>query len=178
MILTIELIEKTENTYENVHKINVAFTSEKQTPSKFLAQQTCSNPYLSSPHWVGQGCNKLGQCTEYFCGVHSVKQVLAKFGIDKYDEYTLAKYAGTDTSGTSHEGIEKAFATVAKKEGIKLTVEWHNFSSLGSSVSERFKAIGKKICKDNVDVIIHNLYRNTWGHYETVRTIDVSSEEV
>jgi hypothetical protein len=178
LILTKELIEKTENTYENVHKINVAFTSEKQTPSKFLAQQTCSNPYLSSPHWVGQGCNKLGQCTEYFCGVHSVKQVLAKFGIDKYDEYTLAKYAGTDTSGTSHEGIEKAFATVAKKEGIKLTVEWHNFSSLGSSVSERFKAIGKKICKDNVDVIIHNLYRNTWGHYETVRTIDVSSEEI
>ena len=177
IILTKELIEKTEK-YSKVNKIKEILTSEKQTPSKFLSQETCSNPYISSPHWVGEGCNKLGQCTEYFCGVHSVKQVLAKFGIDDYDEYTLAEYAGTDTSGTSHEGIEQAFATVSSKEGISISVEWQNFSSLGSSVSERFKAIAKKICNDNVDVIIHNLYRNTWGHYETVRTIDVANEEV
>ena len=178
LTLTKELIEETENEYREIIKNEENLTSENQTPLKFSASDTCSNPYVSTPHWVGQGCNKLGQCTEYYCGVHSVKQVLSKFGIDKYDEHTLAKYAGTTTSGTSHEGIENAFKKVNKKEGTTFRVEWHNFSSLGSSVSERFKAIAKKICGKNVDVIIHNLYRNKWGHYETVRTIDVSNKKV
>ena len=179
IILTKELIEETENKYYKINKIEGKLTSEKQTAStRFLAQDTCVDPYLSTPHWVGEGCNKLGQCTEYFCGVHSVKQVLSKFGIDNYDEYTLAEYAGTTTDGTSHEGIEAAFATVGSKEKINFRVEWNSFNSLGESNSERFKTIAEIICHDNVDVIIHNLYRNTWGHYETVRTIDVANEQV
>ena len=36
------------NSFTNVNKIKVAFKSEKQTPSKFLAEETCSNPYISS----------------------------------------------------------------------------------------------------------------------------------
>ena len=146
--------------------------------SKFLSSSTCTNPFISQPHWVEQGCNKLGQCTEYFCGVHSVKQVLAKFNIDKYDEYTLAKYAGTTSEGTSHEGIEKAFKKINQLEGTNFKIEWHNFSSFGSTTYARFKALALKICKQNVDVIIHNLYRNKWGHYETIRTIDLDARKV
>ena len=179
VILSNELIEKTENQYYKINEIKEKIPSEKQSYSRFLAEDTCGGPYISTPHWVGEGCNQLGQCTEYFCGVHSVKQVLAKFGIDNYDEYTLAEYAGTTPDdGTSHEGIEAAFATVGSKEGVNFRVEWNSFGALGDTNAERFKAIGEIICHDNVDVIIHNLYRNTWGHYETVRTIDVDNEQV
>ena len=178
LTLTKELVDDTENEYGEINKNEVNLKSEMQTRLKFMASDTCSNPYISTPHSYEKGCNKLGQCTEYFCGIHAVKQVLFKFGITKYDEYTLAKYAGTSRSGTGHEGIEKAFKIVSKREGINLRIEWHNFSSLGSSISERFKTIGKKICNKNVDVIIHNLYRNKWGHYETIKTIDVSKQKV
>ena len=36
LILTKELIEKTENTYENVHKINVAFHQKNKHLQNFL----------------------------------------------------------------------------------------------------------------------------------------------
>ena len=178
LILTKELVDETEKEYREINKKEENSKSKFPTLFNFRELNTCSSPYISAPHSLGQGCNKLGQCTQTFCAVHSLKQVLFKFGITKYNEYTLAKYAGTTGSGTSHEGIEKALKMVSKKEGIKLRIEWHTFSSLGSSISERFKAIGKKICNKNVDVIIHNLYRNKWGHYETIQTIDMSKNSV
>ena len=91
-------------------------------------KDTCEDPYISNPHWVREGCNHLGQCTEYFSGPHAVKQVLAKFGIYKYDEYTLAEYAGTTPDkGTSQYGIEAVFKTVGSKEGINFSIFWQNF---------------------------------------------------
>ena len=62
-------------------EIKEKIPSKKQTYSSFLAED-CDGPYISNPHWVGEGCNNLGQCIEYFSGPHAVKQVLAKFGID------------------------------------------------------------------------------------------------
>ena len=108
-----------------------------------------------------------------------VKQVLAKFEIDNYDEYTLAEYAGTNPEdGTSQKGIDDAFKTVGSKEGVKFTIFWESFSGLGETNAERFKKIGELICQEPVDVIIQSLYKGDWRHYETVRTIDVANEQV
>lgn len=131
--------------------------------------------YHSGPHWVGNGCNKKGQCTGYFCALCALRQQLCKQGIDKYTQGMLAGYAGTTTAGTSHLGIETAVATVARKEGIKIKVEWKNFSDLGSTVKERFRALGELLKEPKKGVILHTLYKNRFGHYETVQEINTNN---
>ena len=82
---------------------------------------------------------------------------------------------GTTSAGTSHYGIETGVATVARKEGINLKVEWKNFSDLGSSKVERFKALAKIFSDKNKGVILHSLYQNKYGHYEVLRTINTNN---
>lgn len=134
--------------------------------------------YASSPHFVSSGCNKLGQCTPYYCGVHSLRQVLCKFGIEDYKESTLAGWAGTTTAGTSHGGINTAIKKVNSKKGTNIVITWKNFSDFGSTTNERFKNLGKEISKSNTDAIIHNLYRNKYGHYEVIKSIDTKNNIV
>lgn len=131
--------------------------------------------YHSGPHWVGNGCNKKGQCTGYYCALCALRQQLCKQGIDKYTQGMLAGYAGTTTSGTSHLGIETAVATVARKEGIKIKVEWKNFSDLGSTIKERFKALGELLKNKKKGIILHTLYKNRFGHYETAQEINTNN---
>ena len=146
-------------------------TTTTSTTTKSTAK---NGVYTSSPHWTGKGCNKLGQCTAYYCGVHSIRQCNAKQDIDAYTEATLAGYAGTTRNGTGHGGIETAIATVARKEGIKISVTWKNFSDLGSNRTERWKKLGELISTQNTGVIIHNLYRNQYGHYEVLKDINMN----
>ena len=123
LTFTKELIDDIENEYGEINKNKENLTSEIQTLLKFIAWDTYSNPYISTHHSNGQGCNKLVQWTVFFCGVHSVKQVLFKFGITKYNEYKLAKYAETITFRTSHEEIEQDFKIVNKREGTNFRIE-------------------------------------------------------
>ena len=142
-------------------------------------QSTSSNSnlevYNNSPHYLNTGCNNLGQCTSYYCGVHSIHQVLRKFGITKYSESKLAAWAGTTTAGTDHQGINTA---ISKASGGSLKTKWINFSSLGKDTNSRFKALGKLISKSNTDCIIHNFYRLKYGHYETIHKIDHTNKVV
>ena len=108
-----------------------------------------------------------------------MKQQLTKNDLDKmFTQSILAGYAGTTTAGTSHNGINTALATVAKKLGIKLTVKWVNFSDLGSTMKERFEALGKLICQQNVMVILHTLYGMKYGHYESVQEVNMNNQTV
>lgn len=134
--------------------------------------------YHSSPHWTSSGCNKLGQCTGYHCGVHSLRQILAKWGIDSYTEQTLGGWAGTTTAGTSHWGIETALAKVNQKEGTNISITWKNFSDFGSTVSQRWKKIGELISDQNKQAIIHNLYRNQFGHYEVIQEVNINNNNI
>ena len=131
--------------------------------------------YKSSPHYLNTGCNNLGQCTNYYCGVHSVHQVLRKFGITKYNEAKLAGWAGTTTAGTDHQGILTA---ISKASNGTLHAKWINFSSLGANTDDRFKALGKLISKSDTDCILHSKYRLTYGHYETIHQIDTKNRIV
>ena len=131
-------------------------------------KNNCKNPYKSSPHPTKSGCDGMGQNTGYYCACAALQHSLFKFGIN-VSQSKLAKWAGTTTSGTSHEGIRTAVAMVNKKYGVNITVKEVNFSDIG------IKGLAKLICKNNVDVITHVLYRNRWGHYESINEINVKN---
>ncbi|WP_455644820.1 peptidoglycan-binding protein [Methanosphaera sp.] len=166
---------KTNKKEPNFCYINKPTNTQKTT--------TSTTQYNSSPHFTAKGCNKLGQCTPYYCGVHSLRQVLCKFGIEDYTEKTLAGYAGTTTNGTSHQGINTAVAKVNKNKGTNISITWKNFSDFGNTTTERFKKLGELIQNSNKDVIIHNKYRatnssNGYGHYEVVKSINIKNNTV
>ncbi|MCQ2821751.1 MAG: hypothetical protein MJ252_31215 [archaeon] len=170
---TKELLDQIEREFphEGMTFIKPPFAKEK--PS--LGQ--CTNPYISQPHWIGQGCNKLGQCTGWFCGPHSMHQVLTKFDIEDWDEYALASMAGTtEEYGTDHDGMVAAFQKIKQRKGVNINLQWTSFTSYGSTTAERFANIAKIICQPNKDVIFHSQYRRRSGHYEVVRTIDVNTQ--
>ena len=128
----------------------------------------CVNPYKSSPHPTRKGCDAMGQNTGYFCGVCALQHSLFKFGIN-VGQSQLAKWAGTTSSGTSHSGIRTAVAMVNKKYNVNISVDEKSFSDLG------IVGLVKLICKDNVDVIVHLLYRDRWGHYESINEINTKT---
>lgn len=144
---------------------------------------TCKSPYVSHPHFLNQGAGYLGQITPSTCGPHSLRQALKKFGID-VTEATLASVAGTvEGSGTDHEGINTAIAWVAKKFGVKLNVQWVNFSDLGKNNAERFKKFGEIICDKAKAVITHIGYQcsgecsegTVFGHYEYIDRVNTDT---
>lgn len=153
-------------------------TCKKLNTTIKTASYSSNGVYVSSPHWTGSGCNKLGQCNGYYCGPHSIRQCLAKQDIDNYTEYTIAGYAGTTTSGTGHSGLETAIAKIAKLQGIKIRVEWKNFSELGNSTAERFKKLGELISTQNKSVFIHLLYQYKYGHYEVLKEVNTNNNSV
>ena len=150
-------------------------TKTKKDNTKSTSSNANNEVYTSSPHYTNTGCNNLGQCTSYYCGVHSVHQVLRKFGITKYNENKLAGWAGTTTAGTNHQGILTA---IAKASNGTLQAKWINFSSLGDNTNARFKKLGELISQKDTDCIIHNLYRLKYGHYETIHKIDHTNKTV
>lgn len=131
-------------------------------------KNNCSNPYKSSPHPTKSGCDAMGQNTGYYCGVCALQHSLYKFGIS-VSQSQLAKWAGTTSSGTSHDGIRTAVAQVNKKYNVNITVQEKSFSELGIT------GLAKLICKANVDVIVHLLYRLIWGHYESINEINIKT---
>ncbi|MBQ2652659.1 MAG: hypothetical protein IJF83_03820 [Methanobrevibacter sp.] len=132
-------------------------------------KNNCSNPYKSSPHPTKSGCDAMGQNTGYYCGVCALQHSLFKFGI-YVSQSQLASWAGTTSSGTSHQGIRTAVAMVNKKYNVNITVEEKSFSDLG------LEGLAKLICKDNVDIITHILYRLKWGHYESINEINIKTK--
>lgn len=149
------------------------------TTTKKAAVKSVPGMYVSFPHYIDKGCNRLGQCTPYYCGVHSIHQVLKKFGFSKYSEAQLAKFAGTTTKGTDHNGIAVA---IAKGSDNKLKIKWMNFSDLGKDTNARFKKLGELISVNEgakkADAVIHSYYRNKYGHYETIWKIDIQNKIV
>ena len=173
----------------NYAAINTGVWTKKSTPTKTnnnssSTKNNCTNPYTSSPHYTNQGAGALGQITPYDCGPHCIHQGLKKFGVTNISESELMAYCGTTTSGTSHEGINTGIAKAAKKAGIKIKVEWKNFSDLGKTEAERFKALGELICKKNVFAFCHLWYScagecidddDACGHYEAADKVNIKT---
>lgn len=161
-------------------------TTSTSTTKKVVKKSNCENPYTSSPHYTTEGCNKLGQCTGYYCAPHSIHQAIKKFGITQFTEKQIASWAGTTSSGTGHPGINTAIAKISKESGIKLSVQWKNFSDMGATDKERFENVAKILCKSNIAIIWHILYINGgsgtsgkgFGHYECIDKINTSTNYV
>ena len=161
-------------------------TEASKSTSHTKKTNTCSNPYTSSPNLPE---SERGQNTSYGCANNGEQEALYKLTGKIFKESELAKLSGTTTSGTDHSGINTCIAAIAKKLGIKLTVKWVNFSSLGKTVDERFEALGKIICQKNKALITHIAYMNggeepfnpndVWyGHYEPIQKINVKTKTV
>ena len=150
-------------------------TNKTTTTTTTTTAKNTTGIYTSTPHYTSTGCNKLGQCNAYNCGPHSIKQCNAKMDIDSIHENTIASWAGTTTAGTGHNGLETAVQMIAQKTGKKIKVEWKNFSDLGNTINERFKKLGEIIEQKNKACIIHNLYRNKYGHYEVIKEINTNN---
>ena len=142
--------------------------------SKFLKKShkssvnNCSNPYKSVPHPTRSGCDAMGQNNGYLCACASLQHSLYKFGIN-VSQSQLAKWAGTTSAGTSHNGIRTAVSMVNQKYNVNISVEEKNFSDVG------IIGLAKLICQSNIDVITHLLYRGIWGHYESINEINVKT---
>jgi len=123
-------------------------------------------------HATKQGCDNMGQNTGYYCGPHSLQEVFRNLTGKVVPQSTIARWAGTTTSGTGHAGLETAVAIFNKTYGFKLTVSWKNVSDIGWS------GVKKILDSSNKDIVFHNLYRNQWGHYEVSNSISGSIVEV
>ena len=179
-----------QNTKSNTKNTQKTSSKSTSTNKKTVKKDNCTNPYTSTPHYTTtRGCNKLGQCTPYWCGPHSIHQAIRKFGITSISEKQIAAWAGSTTSGTDHQGINTAIAKISKETGKKLTVQWLYFSDIGKTAEERFEKLGKLICQPNKALITHIKYINGgknpatstnkgFGHYEVLDKINTKTKYV
>lgn len=152
------------------NKVFYPNASNGSSSSKSSSSSTSSNKKYG--HATKSGCDNMGQNTDYYCGVHSLQEVIRNLYGIVVPQSTLASWAGTTTAGTSHQGLETAVAQFNKKYGKNLKIIWKNFSELGWS------GIKKIVNSTNQDCIIHNLYRRNgsfgYGHYEVVNAVNAN----
>ena len=116
-------------------------------------------------HSKKSGCENMGQNNDYYCACHSLQEVFRNLTGVVINQSTIASVCGTTTAGTGHAGMNSCVAWFNKKYGYNLKVEWKNFSELG------WNGIKDIINSNNKDCIIHNNYRDRWGHYETINGV-------
>jgi len=111
------------------------------------------------------GCDDMGQNTDYYCGCHSLQEVFRNLTDIVVDQDTIAEVCGTTYDGTDHDGLNTCVAWFNRTYDKNLSVEWMNFSELG------WDGVRNITNSNNQDCIIHNLYRNQYGHYEVVNWV-------
>lgn len=123
----------------------------------------------------------VGQLTGYWCGPCSLRHCIYNLtGVD-IPQKTLAGWAGTTTSGSSHTGLATALKKANSKYGLKLSMKWYNFSDFGG-----WSKIKQETDKVNKSIFCHIGYYNggecngkgPFGHYESVRTINVDKNTI
>lgn len=138
-------------------------TSSSKSPSKSTTPTTSTNKKYG--HATKSGCDNMGQNNGYFCACHSLQEVIRNLYNIVVPQSTLASWMGTTSAGTSHSGIESGVAQFNRKYGKNLKINWYNFSDLG------WNGIKNIVNSTNKDCIIHNLYRDQYGHYEVVNNV-------
>jgi len=141
----------------------------KNTSSKSSSSSKTSNTSTSTNkkygHATKSGCDNMGQNTGYYCACHSLQEIFRNLYNIVVPQSTIASWCGTTSAGTSHNGIKTGVAAFNKKYGKKLQITEKSFTDLG------WNGIKKIVESKNQDCIIHNLYRNQWGHYEVVNNV-------
>ena len=157
---------KTRDYTYNMAKILVYYYTHKDT---YPAYNTINTNVWKKPvtvrkysHAEKHGCDNMGQNNGYYCGCHSVQEIVRNLTNIVVPQWQIAEWAGTTTDGSDHWGLETAIAQINRKYGTKLSVKWYNYSELGRS------GLKKIVSSNNQDFLLHLLYRGTWGHYEVL----------
>ena len=129
-------------------------------------------PAKKHGHATSHGCDNMGQNNGHNCGPHSMQEVIRNLTGKVIPQKTIAAVCGTTSDGTDHAGLNTFIAWFNKKYGFNLKSEWKNFSELG------WNGIKKIVDSNNKDCIIHNNYRNRWGHYEVVNKVSDNNIKV
>ena len=147
-------------------RINVYYQKNGELPSSInVNSKYFQKPTKKHGHATQSGCDNRGQNNGYCCGCHSLQEVFRNLTGIVVPQATIAVWAGTTTSGTDHEGLDMAVETFNRKYNQNLSVAWKHFSDIGWS------GIKSIVNSTNKDCVIHNLYRNQWGHYEVVNKV-------
>ena len=148
----------------NVNSKYFKTASAKKTTKTTTTVKTSLHSYLTS-----EGCSGMGQCTGYNCGPNSLQQCFYRLTGIQVSESAIASAAGTTSDGTDHDGLNTAVKWFNNKYGKNVQITWKNFSDLGSSDAERWKALQSYLNKGAV--FEHLLYRDQWGHYEVPKSV-------
>lgn len=148
-------------TSETVAKSTNTSTSSKSKTSKSKKKK--------HGHATKNGCDNMGQNTPYYCGPHSMQEVIRNLYGIVIPQKTIASIMGTTSSGTDHQGFHTFVAWFNKKYDKKLTITEKYFSDVG------VKGLKKIIASDNQDFITHIAYKLIYGHYEVANSIGDST---
>lgn len=154
-------------------RVVVYYWEKKRFPNKVI---TTYKPFYIPPkpkpepkptfkkygHATEYGCDNRGQNTDYYCGCHAVQEIVRNLTGVVVPQRTIAEWAGTTYDGTDHQGLETAIAQINREYGLNLKVKWYNYSELGR------EGLRKIIESDNMDFLLHLLYRLLYGHYENL----------
>jgi len=116
-------------------------------------------------HATKTGCDNMGQNTPYYCGPHSMQEVIRNLYGYVIPQKKIASIMGTTTSGTDHQGFHTFVAWFNKNYDENLKIEEKYFSDVG------VEGLIKIIKSLNQDFITHIAYLLIYGHYETVNSI-------
>ena len=142
------------DTYNETGKIECRFTNERPKPA-----------HRKYGHATEPCCDDRGQNTPYYCAPHSLQEVFRNLTDIVVPQSTIASWAGTTSGGTGHNGMDTAVTQFNRKYDKNLKTEWKHFSELG------WDGIKNIVNSNNKDCIIHNLYRNSDGHYEVINNV-------
>ena len=173
---------------EILSRVNVFRANNGRNPN-FIYLQSKNNTNESRPNAVGDDItpNKDGwylsqkykssasaikQETNYWCGPNSIQQCWYELTGNWYKESTIAKYAGTTTSGTGHDGLTKAIKKLGDIEKKIVTVDWKYLSDIG------YTELAKLVKSSTVAVFTHSKYKLKWGHYEYIIGVNPSTKKV
>lgn len=152
--------------------------TNKQLPLQTLYNSDAFNKPAPKPtvkkygRSVETGCDDRGQNNGYYCGPHMVQEIIRNLTGIVVPQSILASIIGTTTNGSDHQGINTSFAWFNRKYDKNLQVEWKNFSEVGWS------GINNILKSNNRDCGLHELYRDTWGHYTNFDAIYNSTIDV
>lgn len=146
-------------------------TTQKENEKKVIIHK---DGWYWNPRCLLNGEEK--QSTNYYCADVTIMQICYElFGLDLSQSW-IADIAGTTTAGTSHDGINRALNTIAKKYGKKIKIEWESFDDVG------WKQLAEYVASPTVGIGIHHMWHNDYdysdmgGHYTTCRGINLKKK--
>jgi hypothetical protein len=181
------ILEISEENGDKVATLNVEFESNGTNQGNSTVIQsasTVSNVFSNKDistfsTWLPNDENImlewLAQVREYTCGPHAIVKSIYDFVGHEYSEMSIATNYGyvIGDDGTNHEQLENIYRSAGWNAGFDMRFNWYTFSEIGG-----WNGIRDAVSDPNKNVIIHNLYKNTWGHYEFILNVNTDSQKI